>query len=581
MLQYGQASPCCVVVAMVFLERLNERLPWACLTALNVQRLLLTLVMLSSKTLDDYFCSNKQWALIGDIETRELNTLELEVLLLLDFKVNITREEYDQANTRLEHLDFKTARLHSHGARAPTTATFARYSPAQETAAKLKAVVEAAAAQARDAAQANSDTSDRPSSIPKGPSPRDNTQCDVHSDHVHSGYSQAHLQQIQRTTPLTMELNSNIERLRADIAACLNTGNARNVEQSVIALNSTFELYHAQEIAQEIAPAGRVQSNNRLLDKNDNAPSKLPKPQNLDQSIIISFGTDLKITPTKPLPIEVPNSSSTPTHRRCSTKQLLGCDISNVYKKVAGLQVEDELEQKASVSCRESISTSMVAGKPHPPSAFFSAHACSPRVQSLTPRVQYLSSPTSSFVEKEANGVQCSKSTIDAGRTQANIITPRNEYGTPRKEVMVVQSGSGALLRDRPSHFSSGTAIHSQLSTPVLSSSTPTGYTGSRSSPTCRAPSVAPSLPLFLPPSSPGVLRTSSQPTQSTSNQLQMPAESFRAMRSTSGSRPPLQSPSVKVSHATFQHPTSSREHAFCNARQSLTPSYVQTPYYC
>ena len=320
-------------------------------------------------------------------------------------------------------------------------------------------------------------------------------------------------------------------------------------------MNSTFELY--------------------------NAPSKLPKPQNLDQSIIISLGADLKITPTKPLPIEVPNSSSTPTHRRCSTKQLLGCDISNVYKKVAGLQVEDELEQKASVSCRASISTSMVAGKPHTPSAFFSAHACSPRVQSLTPRVQYLPPPTSSFVEKEANGVQCSKSTIDARQMQANIITPRNEYGAPRKEFMVVQSGSGAPLRDRTSHFSSGTAIHSQLSTPVPSASTPTGYTGSRSSPTCRAPSVTPSLPLFHPPSSPGLSRTSSQPTQSTSNQLQMPAESFRAMRSTSGSRPPLQTPSVKVAHATFQHPTSNREQAFCNARRSLTPSYVQTPYYC
>jgi hypothetical protein len=203
-----------------------------------------------------------------------------------------------------------------------------------------------------------------------------------------------------------------------------------------------------------------------------------------------------------------------------------------------------------------------VAGKPHTPSAFFSAHACSPRVQSLTPRVQYLSSLTSSFVEKETNGVQCSKSTIDARQMQANIITPRNEYGAPRKEFMVVQSGSGAPMRDRPSHFSSGTSIHSQLSTPVLSSRTPT-------------------CSFIKPPSSPGVSRTSSQPTQSTSNQLQMPAESFRAMRSTSSSRPPLQSPSVKVAHATFQHPTSNREHAFCNARQSLTPSYVQTPYYC
>lgn len=49
MLQYAHASPCCCVVAMVYLSRLNDRLPSVCLTGYNMQRLLLTLMMLASK----------------------------------------------------------------------------------------------------------------------------------------------------------------------------------------------------------------------------------------------------------------------------------------------------------------------------------------------------------------------------------------------------------------------------------------------------------------------------------------------------------------------------------------------------
>ena len=47
------------------------------LTPFNIQRLLLVLMMLASKYLDDYFVSNKQWAMIGDLQTRELNHIEV------------------------------------------------------------------------------------------------------------------------------------------------------------------------------------------------------------------------------------------------------------------------------------------------------------------------------------------------------------------------------------------------------------------------------------------------------------------------------------------------------------------------
>ena len=110
MLRYGQASPCCLVTAMVYLERMNSRLPALCLTTFNIQRLLLTLVMLASKYLDDYYCSNKHWAAIGDLQLQELNKLEVDVLLILDFRLNLTRETYNRVDSQLEQIDLKTFR---------------------------------------------------------------------------------------------------------------------------------------------------------------------------------------------------------------------------------------------------------------------------------------------------------------------------------------------------------------------------------------------------------------------------------------------------------------------------------------
>ena len=45
-MQFRTASPCCLIVSMVLLKRLNKYVPSACLTLYNIQRLLLTLVML-------------------------------------------------------------------------------------------------------------------------------------------------------------------------------------------------------------------------------------------------------------------------------------------------------------------------------------------------------------------------------------------------------------------------------------------------------------------------------------------------------------------------------------------------------
>jgi len=57
--------------------------------------------MQAAKYLDDFYYSNKHWAEVGGISTRELNALELELLFRLNFNLSIRREDYDSFVSQL------------------------------------------------------------------------------------------------------------------------------------------------------------------------------------------------------------------------------------------------------------------------------------------------------------------------------------------------------------------------------------------------------------------------------------------------------------------------------------------------
>ena len=62
---------------------------------LNIHRLILVSVMISSKFCDDLYFSNQYWAKIGGISNDEINALEVEMLTLLEYKLHLRRREYD------------------------------------------------------------------------------------------------------------------------------------------------------------------------------------------------------------------------------------------------------------------------------------------------------------------------------------------------------------------------------------------------------------------------------------------------------------------------------------------------------
>lgn len=59
------------------------------LTSLNVHRILITSVLLSTKVFDDEFYKNAYYAKLGGVSTSEMNSLELEFLTLVCFDITL------------------------------------------------------------------------------------------------------------------------------------------------------------------------------------------------------------------------------------------------------------------------------------------------------------------------------------------------------------------------------------------------------------------------------------------------------------------------------------------------------------
>eukprot|EP01018_Ginkgo_biloba_P014554 Gb_17248 [translate_table: standard] len=95
-----------------YLERIILNLGFR-ITSLNVHRLLITSVMLASKFLDDLFMRTFCWALVrnynnayyakvGGITTKHINSLEIEFLFMLDFRLQVTVSVFESYCAHLE-----------------------------------------------------------------------------------------------------------------------------------------------------------------------------------------------------------------------------------------------------------------------------------------------------------------------------------------------------------------------------------------------------------------------------------------------------------------------------------------------
>ncbi|OWZ03480.1 hypothetical protein PHMEG_00024782 [Phytophthora megakarya] len=90
---YASCSPECFVLALVYIDRLHQMQGFV-LTELNVHRVVITSVVLSAKFFDDHYFNNAYYAKVGGVPCPEMNELEVEYLLLINFSLHVSSETY-------------------------------------------------------------------------------------------------------------------------------------------------------------------------------------------------------------------------------------------------------------------------------------------------------------------------------------------------------------------------------------------------------------------------------------------------------------------------------------------------------
>lgn len=92
---FFKCSEECFVLCLVFIDRIIKSNPDFQVSTTSCHRLLLIGSMVAAKFHDDEYASNEYYAKVGGIALQELNALEAEFLLLLNWKLCIEGSEYN------------------------------------------------------------------------------------------------------------------------------------------------------------------------------------------------------------------------------------------------------------------------------------------------------------------------------------------------------------------------------------------------------------------------------------------------------------------------------------------------------
>jgi len=81
------------ILTLVYIDRLLDDNPDFMLTPLSTQKLFLTGLVVAAKFHDDEYMSNQHYAHVGGLRTRELNSLEAQLLTLLRWRLVVSPQE--------------------------------------------------------------------------------------------------------------------------------------------------------------------------------------------------------------------------------------------------------------------------------------------------------------------------------------------------------------------------------------------------------------------------------------------------------------------------------------------------------
>ncbi|KAF9585371.1 hypothetical protein BGW38_002684, partial [Lunasporangiospora selenospora] len=87
--KYTSLERACLLVILIYIDRVCERVKTFTISSLTVHRFIIASVTLAAKAVCDSYCTNSHYAKVGGLSTQELNTLEVEFLELIDWRVAV------------------------------------------------------------------------------------------------------------------------------------------------------------------------------------------------------------------------------------------------------------------------------------------------------------------------------------------------------------------------------------------------------------------------------------------------------------------------------------------------------------
>merc|ERR1712032_13638 len=99
--KYTECGDECLIIGSVYIHGMAKRNPKFIINRLSIHRLVLVSMTLAIKFHNDAFYTNTYYARVGGLKVDELNMLEKRFLQLIDWRLHVTHEEYEQS---LAHL---------------------------------------------------------------------------------------------------------------------------------------------------------------------------------------------------------------------------------------------------------------------------------------------------------------------------------------------------------------------------------------------------------------------------------------------------------------------------------------------
>lgn len=84
---FTNVDPCIIVILLYYIDRLSDYLT---ISSLTIHRFLISAICCGSKALSDSFATNSRYARVGGVELIEMNALEREFLLAINWRLAVS-----------------------------------------------------------------------------------------------------------------------------------------------------------------------------------------------------------------------------------------------------------------------------------------------------------------------------------------------------------------------------------------------------------------------------------------------------------------------------------------------------------